>query len=181
MIYLPKDTRPYVRFFAKIFGSKETKKIKRALNLVLTKEFSSLKELIEELGIIIDEVDSFEQGIQKEISFAVPFDDTKETLKELTKRGNRLCIISNLATPYKDPIWNLGLNKYFEKIICSCEAGVVKPGYKIYLLACQTMNVKPKNALMVGDSIWSDYRGAINAGLSAILLDRRGKAMEFKI
>ncbi|MDM5270856.1 TIGR01458 family HAD-type hydrolase [Sulfurovum sp. zt1-1] len=49
-----------------------------------------------------------------------------------------------------------------------------KPSHDFYHLACASIGVDPRNAVMIGDDIQSDISGAQEAGLQAILV-RTGK------
>ncbi len=175
LIYLKNDTRPYIDFFKKIVGKRDSKRIRKGLNLVLTKGFPSLIGIADDLGVSIAGIDNFEKRIEDDISSVALYDDTEYILRWLNHRGIRICIISNLSTPYKKPCELLWLGDLVEKCIYSCDFGVKKPDKRIYMHACSVMGVKSKNALMVGDSVLSDYYGAKNAGLNSILLDHNCK------
>lgn len=41
----------------------------------------------------------------------------------------------------------------FDTIICSCEVGLAKPDPEIYLLGCEHLGIKPKDAVFIDDSI----------------------------
>ena len=53
-------------------------------------------------------------------------------------------------------------------------AGVKKPHASIFEYALSLANTKKENAIMVGDCIDADVRGALNFGMKAILFDERG-------
>ena len=67
-----------------------------------------------------------------------------------------------------------GLNQYFDIVVLSYESGLLKSDPKMFELALKKLKVKKSEAVMVGDSIESDIRGAQAAGIRAILIDRRG-------
>jgi len=83
---------------------------------------------------------------------------------------HRLALVSNhtnLAQLKK--VETLGFAPYFEAIITSEEAGVEKPHARIFELALQALGVQSERAVMVGDDLEADYRGARSAGLEALL------------
>ena len=63
-----------------------------------------------------------------------------------------------------------GIAEYFDLMLFSDEIGIRKPNPEIFLMAAETMNVKPWEVVHVGDNLKSDVYGAKNAGLKAIYL-----------
>jgi FMN phosphatase YigB (HAD superfamily) len=55
-------------------------------------------------------------------------------------------------------------------MIFSNEVGIRKPGRKIFFLAAQALERKPREILHIGDNLKSDVWGAKNAGFNAIYL-----------
>lgn len=58
-------------------------------------------------------------------------------------------------------------------VVISEEVGVSKPRPEIFYRALEPLGVAPREALMVGDGINSDVRGANNAGIDVCWLDPR--------
>lgn len=105
---------------------------------------------------------------------AKPYPDAVAALTELKKKY-KLALISNTdCFSINEIIDKYDLRKFFDVIVLSYEAGVLKSDKKMFALATKKMKVKKNEVIMVGDSIDSDIRGAENAGIKAILLDRRG-------
>ena len=53
-------------------------------------------------------------------------------------------------------------------------AGVKKPHRNIFEFALSLANTNKENAIMIGDCIDADVRGAIDFGMQAILFDEKG-------
>ena len=104
------------------------------------------------------------------------YDDTVPVLDELRRRRFRMGIISNWDHRLFSIVEQLGLSAYFEQVTASAAVGSAKPGAKIFQAALAAMNATPQESLHVGDSLEDDFHGASRAGLSALLLDRHGKA-----
>ena len=105
---------------------------------------------------------------------AKPFPETEEALAEL-KKNYKLCLISNSDSfSLREVLEKYGLNQYFDIVVLSYESGLLKSDPKMFELALKKLKVKKSEAVMVGDSIESDIRGAQAAGIRAILIDRRG-------
>jgi HAD superfamily hydrolase (TIGR01662 family) len=106
---------------------------------------------------------------------AKPYPDSVTALTELKKKY-KLALISNTdCFSINEIIDKYDLRKFFDVIVLSYEAGMLKSDKKMFALAMKKMKVKKDEVIMIGDSIDSDIKGAENAGIKAILLDRRGK------
>ncbi len=81
----------------------------------------------------------------------------------------KVAIITNGSTQrQKAKIINTNLNSCFEIIIISEEVGFSKPDKRIFELALNKLNVKPEDALFVGDDIEKDIGGCQNANIKGI-------------
>ncbi len=134
---------------------------------------SIIKEVLEKYDIVRDEsiINSIaEKRIKRfEICFKQVDKNILDTLKYLSRKRIRLCLISNA-----DVIDKLGwecspLNRYFEHTIFSCDVGVLKPDKKIYDIGLKKMRVEAENAVFIGDGGSRELQGAIEMGLKTIL------------
>ena len=93
----------------------------------------------------------------------------EEAVKRL-KEHYRLFLVSNgTATVQHSRLTSAGLYPYFEQVFISQEIGYNKPE-KAYFDRCfeRIPGFAPEKALMVGDSLTSDIKGGINAGLKTV-------------
>ncbi|MBW3004958.1 HAD family hydrolase [Candidatus Woesearchaeota archaeon] len=103
------------------------------------------------------------------------YPETIAVLEELKKKKYKLAIISNSPNNSVEPvIEKFGLGKYFDAIELSWQTGNLKTDKEMFENTLKKLKVKKENALMVGDSIPTDIEGAKNAGIKAILVDRKG-------
>ena len=79
-------------------------------------------------------------------------------LNFLKRRGLKLGLVSNLASPFKEPVGRLGLEALFDAFAFSCDEGHTKPDPEIYRRALARLGVEPSEALFVGDSVPNDVR-----------------------
>ena len=87
------------------------------------------------------------------------------TIKSHIKVG----IITNGSTQrQKAKIINTNLNRYFDTIIISEEAGFNKPDKRIFELALNKLNVQSEDVLFVGDELEKDIAGCQNANIKGI-------------
>lgn len=112
-----------------------------------------------------------EDDLAAELASVRAFDDVEPVWTELRKRGIRIGVCSNLATPYIEPV--LDALPFPPNEACwSCECGTAKPDPLIYRLMCARLHVHTAEAIMVGDNLTNDVKGPIKAGLRAIHLNR---------
>ncbi|MEO5776273.1 MAG: YjjG family noncanonical pyrimidine nucleotidase [Flavobacterium sp.] len=102
------------------------------------------------------------------------FEGAIEVLEYLTPKYNLHIITNGFAEVQGKKINNSGLANYFKTITNSEMAGMKKPHATIFEYALSLANVKKENALMIGDCIDADVRGAIDFGMKAILFDEKG-------
>ncbi|AEH23927.1 2-haloalkanoic acid dehalogenase-like hydrolase [Pyrococcus yayanosii CH1] len=93
----------------------------------------------------------------------------RKTLLRLREAGYRLGIITD-GNPIKqwEKILRLDLGDFFEHVIISDFAGVRKPHPKIFRKALKAFGVKPEEAVMVGDRLYSDIYGAKRVGMMTV-------------
>lgn len=117
----------------------------------------------------------FEALVAEDLAAIELFADSIPTLIEARKRGLSLALLSNLAAPYKQPVFELGLAAHFDVMVFSCDVGLAKPESKIYEHLARTLELEPAQLLMIGDTHRDDVSGAQRAGLHALHLDRTGR------
>lgn len=66
----------------------------------------------------------------------------------------------------------LGIHEYFDVVIDSSDVGTNKPGEEIFTLALDQLQVKPKEAMMIGNTIATDIFGGNRIGLTTVLVQR---------
>ena len=105
------------------------------------------------------------------------FDDVVSSgiFKKLRKSGITLGIISNWDSRLHTILKSTNLADSFDFILASSEVGSAKPDKKIFIEALRRSGVSSKEACHIGDEPHADIQGASNAGIDAILIDRKGK------
>ena len=103
------------------------------------------------------------------------FIDGAETLLQTLYGKCRLFLVSNgTAVVQKGRLGSAGISKYFERIFISENIGVNKPERE-YFERCfqQIPDFVRSNCIIVGDSLTSDIRGGINAGITTCWFNPR--------
>ncbi len=103
------------------------------------------------------------------------YPDARKTLLILKQRGLILDVISNFDSRLLSILDGLGVSSLFENVFVSSRVGYAKPDAQIFRAALDRHNLSPQEALHVGDSETHDLHGAGQAGLRAVLIDRRNE------
>ncbi|GHH86679.1 hydrolase [Streptomyces sulfonofaciens] len=102
------------------------------------------------------------------------FPDTVPALDALSGT-HRHAVLSNSAARLQEyKLRTLGVRDRFEALLCAAELGVSKPDVAAFLAACEALGLEPAEVAYVGDQPEIDARGARDAGLLGIWLDRTG-------
>ena len=112
------------------------------------------------------------KGFMPMVETWVDYPETKDILQELRKRGFTLGVISNATELVNRVLDNLDLTKNFDFVIVSDEVGVNKPSAEIFKMAAVKARTSPNRMLYIGDRVSTDVKGAVDAGMNAILVDR---------
>lgn len=104
------------------------------------------------------------------------YPDVEPTLSQLKAKGLKLGLVSNgFKQDLEYILGELGLEKWFDAVVCIDSCNCAKPDKEIFLYALNKLGVKPSEAFFVGDSVVHDYEGALNVGIKSYLIDREGK------
>jgi 2-haloacid dehalogenase len=98
------------------------------------------------------------------------------------QKNYKLGILTNGVTHVqKIKFKNASLHGLFETLIISGEVKLAKPNKKIFDIALNDLGHEAKDVLMIGDSLQSDFQGAINAGLDFCWVsNKKGNFSRFK-
>jgi putative hydrolase of the HAD superfamily len=99
-----------------------------------------------------------------------PFPWVRETLEALKKAGYTLGILSDF--PPEAKLANMGLDGYWDAVLCSEATGRLKPHPLPFLELAGQMGMPPERILYVGNSVRYDIIGAKGAGMKAALVTR---------
>ncbi len=99
------------------------------------------------------------------------FDDAYETLDWLRDHGVRLGCITNRVfggPRFAEEMRELGLDRYFETTLVSCDVGYMKPHPRIFQQALEEMKLQPEETAMVGDSLRADVEASQVLGMTGV-------------
>ncbi|MFG2363597.1 HAD family hydrolase [Streptomyces mirabilis] len=102
------------------------------------------------------------------------FPDVLPVLDSLVD-SHRHAVLSNSSLLAQDrKLRVLGVHDRFEAILCAAELGVSKPAAAAFHAACEALELPPHRVAYVGDHPEIDGRGAAEAGLLSVWIDRDG-------
>lgn len=103
------------------------------------------------------------------------FQDSLNFLRTLRKEGYKLALVSNAASDLaiREALDRLGIARFFDAIIISSQVGLRKPSSVVFMKALKALNVKPREAVFIGDSLKYDIAGANKLSIKTILISRR--------
>ena len=123
-------------------------------------------------------VELSERYKQERIKRHVNFEETEAVLEDLRK-DFRLGMLTNGAEDIQQKkIAGSGLAPFFDAIVITGAIGIGKPAPRAFDVILNQLGVTAAETVMVGNSLSSDVRGAINAGLSSVWLNRDGSWAE---
>lgn len=104
----------------------------------------------------------------------IVYDEVEATLRELGQRYTLGLITNGAPDVQREKIDCSGLAPYFAVLLVSGEVGVGKPDPQIFTQALAHVAATPAEALMVGDNLDRDVRGAQAVGMRGIWINRAG-------
>ena len=108
---------------------------------------------------------------------AALYPEVRDVLTELKTKGLKIGLISNsYVEAINRCMQQAGLGiAAFDVVVGVDTVGEMKPHPAVFKYALHKLNVQPEEAIFVGDNVEVDYKGAENAGIHALLIDRTGK------
>ncbi|VXB35209.1 HAD family hydrolase [Nocardioides sp. AX2bis] len=103
------------------------------------------------------------------------FDDAVPALRRARSAGLAVVVLTNGdEEQQRRKLRLLGLEDEVSTLVASSSLPAGKPDQRAFRGALARVGVHASEALMVGDSLEDDVRGALRAGLGAVLVDRTG-------
>ncbi|KZT44207.1 HAD-like protein [Sistotremastrum suecicum HHB10207 ss-3] len=102
------------------------------------------------------------------------FPEVLKTLERLREMGIKIGVVSNADSRIRSVLDDLNVAPLLDTILLSEEEGIEKPNKEIWVRALSRVGCSSAEAMHVGDDIFDDYQGSLNANLSPILIRRIG-------
>ena len=109
------------------------------------------------------------------------FPDVRELLQKLNSLDIKTAIVTDLTSQIQfRKIIFFGLEKYFDYVVTSEEAGFDKPNQAPFKLALKKLSLPAQECWMIGDNIISDILGGNNFGLTTLHKYEYKKDIKYK-
>lgn len=130
----------------------------------------TFERIMEEYGFT-DSADELCHGLEMHWMYSPVFDDTKEFFEECPLP---IYLVSNNDDKYlEEAVKRLKIHP--AGIITSEKARYYKPDRRIFQEALKISGCAPEEVVHIGDSLESDVKGAMSAGITPWLVDRDGR------
>lgn len=116
---------------------------------------------------------SVHMGTEYKPESVVP-DEVRRALAELKQAGYILAVLSNRDKPFAELLHTHTISDFFDFSVAAGEVNSYKPEPGLFEHALKLANVTAQEAVYVGDNYFADVVGARRAGMTPILIDRRG-------
>ena len=103
--------------------------------------------------------------------------ESRKVLSDL-KMHYRIGLVTNFYGNMSVVLEEFGLSSYFEAVTESAVVGVRKPDSQIFNIAVKSMDVKPENVIVIGDSYTKDILPAHELGCRTVWLKGEGWTSE---
>ena len=100
-----------------------------------------------------------------------------DVVREIAAALPVVIVTNGITAVQKSRFARSPLTRYVADVVISEEVGASKPRPELFRLALERQGVAPRDALMIGDGVNSDIRGANNAGIDACWLNPHGKTL----
>lgn len=104
-------------------------------------------------------------------------DDAVAAIQKLKSKKYNLGIFSNAGDDkdVQELIESFGIRPYFDFVLTSAACYYRKPYPRAFEIALAQWSIPPEDAIMIGDSLVADIRGAKNLNMKTIWITRRAK------
>lgn len=104
----------------------------------------------------------YERWLYLRYHYMVLAPNTVSMLRQLRKKYLLGLITNGPSNAQWEKIHKLSLEQYFDVILVSADLPWEKPEAEIFQKACQFLNVRPKECIMIGDKLETDILGSKN-------------------
>ena len=126
-----------------------------------------------------EKIKKFASLYEEDRKYVRLFDDVVPAIKKLRKKY-KIGLLSNTDCFTGPILEEIGFLKLFDAAFLSCDHGKLKPDKNFFKRILKTLNVKPEESVMIGDTIKSDIIPAKQLGMNAIFIDRHNKHPKVK-
>lgn len=131
-------------------------------DIVLNERFETF---LREINLKIPAEDFNETYLSKLDNLFILEPHVTETLELLSKKYNLYVITNGVQQLVMNKLYNAKLACFIKDVFTSERSGYHKPSCEFFSYCLNTIEAKPEECLIVGDSLTSDIIGGINSGI----------------
>ena len=105
------------------------------------------------------------------------YPESEAVLRQLEEMGVRMYVVSNWDLGLAGVLEDLHWTRYFDGVVVSAVSGVEKPDPRLFEEALEASGLDRARVVHVGNDPVTDIRGAAEAGIDTVLVDRRGNVV----
>jgi putative hydrolase of the HAD superfamily len=110
---------------------------------------------------------------ERRISFN-PYPESEAVLRRLGEAGVGMYVVLNGDLGLVEVLEDLAWMRYFDGVVVSAASGFEKPDPRLFEEALETSGVDRERVIHVGNDPVADVKGAAEATIDTVLVDRRG-------
>ena len=96
------------------------------------------------------------------------YPDVKKTLKKLQKKYRLAAVSDGQSLWARAELNAVGLADFFDPLLISGDYGYRKPDQRLFKKALKKMNMKPEEAIFIGNDLYRDIYGANELGIKSV-------------
>ncbi len=108
----------------------------------------------------------------------IMIDGAVDFLKEIEGEYDLSLITNGIASVQRERIKRTDTAHFFSHIFISQEIGYAKPDKRFFDFVISTLGADKESCLVIGDSLTSDIKGAVNSGLDSVYISFSGNKSE---
>ncbi|MBR2498577.1 MAG: YjjG family noncanonical pyrimidine nucleotidase [Clostridia bacterium] len=133
------------------------------------------KLILKELGLIGDH-DKIEREYREFLfNCAEKVDGAEEILEYLSKKYRLFAASNAIKETQLNRLNKAGFLHYFDDVVVSAQVGVGKPSKQFFDACLEIAKCKKEDAIMLGDSLSADIKGAYGVGIKSIWYNHNAK------
>jgi putative hydrolase of the HAD superfamily len=143
----------------------------------MTKRFETAEEAMEEFCATFGKGNKCAHdlaGIWNDLNVRI-YDDVIPALRKLREEGYKAGLITNTQSFALKQFEEIKFFDEFDYCTFSYDVGLLKPDPRIFRHSLERLDVKAEDAVMVGDNLRADVKGAEAVGMKGVLIKRPNK------
>jgi HAD superfamily hydrolase (TIGR01509 family) len=171
------EARPFQRGIPRLVEAERRDWIEFLRDVLVVRPFADREAFVDAILARFAPRDGAEAGSARERALALLGEElasarvepaARSLLGFLHRRGFALGLLTNSASPFREPFDRFGLAEAFDRALFSCDLGAKKPTPAAYEAVLAALGVGAAEATMIGDSLANDVTAPRELGMRAL-------------